>query len=410
MTILARLIFMSKETISSPLSTWAQNIAPSPTLAVDAKAKAMRAAGKDVCGFGAGEPDFDTPKFICDACAKALAEGKTRYVPTPGILPLRKAIAADYTSRGFKGIDESCVVVSPGGKMSCYLTILALVSPGDEVLIPAPYWVSYPEMVKLAGGSVKVLPTSDADAFKISAEQLKAALSPRTKLLILTSPSNPTGAVYSRAEIEAIVKVAVEAGVYILSDEIYSSLTYDGAEAVSPATLSDEAARFVATASGFAKSYAMTGWRLGTLVAPKAIASAVSKLQSQMSSNCTTFAQYGALAVYENPELAKKSVAEMRAVFDRRRQMLCDGLNAIAGITCYRSQGAFYLFPNISSFGLRSTEFAEKLLEEELVAVVPGIAFGAEGYVRISYATSDEILKKGLTRIANFCSRLAKKS
>ncbi len=401
---------MSQNTIPSPLSPWAQNISPSPTLAVDAKAKALKAAGKDVCGFGAGEPDFDTPKFICDACVKAIAEGKTRYVPTPGILPLRKAIAADYTSKGFKDIDEGCVVISPGGKMSCYLAILSLVGPGDEVIIPAPYWVSYPEMVKLAGGSVKTIETGDATEFKISADQLKAAITSKTKLIILTSPSNPTGAVYSRAETEAIVKIAVESGVYILSDEIYSQLTYDGVEATSPATLSDEAAKFVVTASGFAKSYAMTGWRLGMLVAPKAIASAVSKLQSQMSSNCTTFAQYGALAVYENPELAAKSVAEMRTVFNRRRKILCDGLNGIPGISCYRSQGAFYLFPNISSFGLSSTEFAEKLLEEELVAVVPGIAFGAEGYVRVSYATSDEILKKGLERIANFCARISKKS
>ena len=180
---------MSNDNSASPLSTWAKNIAPSPTLAVDAKAKALKAAGKDVCGFGAGEPDFDTPQFIREACAKALAEGKTRYVPTPGIPALRKAIAADYAARGFRGVDETCVVVSPGGKMSCYLSILALVSPGDEVVIPAPYWVSYPEMVKLAGGSVKVVPTTDATGFKMSAEQLRAAITPKTKLLVLTSPS-----------------------------------------------------------------------------------------------------------------------------------------------------------------------------------------------------------------------------
>lgn len=401
---------MSNDNQASPLSTWARNIAPSPTLAVDAKAKALKAAGKDVCGFGAGEPDFDTPQFIREACAKALAEGKTRYVPTPGILPLRKAIAADYTAKGFKNIDETCVVLSPGGKMSCYLSILALISPGDEVIIPAPYWVSYPEMVKLAGGNVKVLQSDDSAGFKISAEQLRAAITPKTKLLILTSPSNPTGAVYSRAELEALVNIAVEAGIYILSDEIYSALTYDGAEASSPATFSEAASRHVITASGFAKAYAMTGWRLGITVAPKAIAGAVSKLQSQMSSNCTTFAQYGALAVYEQPELAKQAVAEMLVHFDRRRKMLCDALNAIPGISCYRSQGAFYLFPNIASFGMSSTEFAEKLLEEELVAVVPGSAFGAEGYIRLSYATADETIRKGVDRLAKFCARYRKEA
>ena len=388
------------------LSTWARNISPSPTLAVDAKAKALKAEGKDVCGFGAGEPDFDTPQFIKDACAKALAEGKTKYVPTPGILPLRKAIAADYTARGFRNLTEMNVVLSPGGKMSCYLAVMATISPGDEVVIPAPYWVSYPEMVKLAGGVPKFVLAEDSAGFKITAEQLRAAITPKTRLIILTSPSNPTGAVYSREELEALIAVAVEHGIYVLSDEIYAHLTYDGVSASHPATFSERASELVITASGFAKTYAMTGWRLGTIVAPAPIAKAISGLQSQMSSNCTTFAQFGALAVYEQPEKAKAAVAEMLAVFDRRRKLLCDGLNAIPGISCYRSQGAFYLFPNIKSFGLSSTDFAAKLLEEELVAVVPGFAFGAEGYMRLSYATSDETILKGLERIARFCKKL----
>lgn len=397
---------MKTSNTSSFLSTWAANISPSPTLAVDAKAKALKAEGKDVCGFGAGEPDFDTPQFIKDACVKALAEGKTKYVPTPGILPLRKAIAADYTARGFNGVSEANVVLSPGGKMSCYLSIVATVSPGDEVVIPAPYWVSYPEMVKLAGGVPKFILAEDSAGFKITPEQLRAAITPKTRLLILTSPSNPTGAVYSRAEMEAIIAVAVEHNIYVLSDEIYAHLVYDGVSACHPATFSPRAAELVITASGFAKTYAMTGWRLGTIVAPLPVAQSVSKLQSQMSSNCTTFAQYGALAVYEQPDKASAAVAEMLASFDRRRQLLLDGLNAIPGISCYRSQGAFYLFPSIKSFGLSSTDFAAKLLEEELVAVVPGIAFGAEGYMRLSYATSDETIKKGLERIARFCKKL----
>lgn len=393
-------------TPSSFLSTWANNIAPSPTLAVDAKAKALKAEGKDVCGFGAGEPDFDTPQFIKDACAKALAEGKTKYVPTPGILPLRKAIAADYTARGFRDVSEANVVLSPGGKMSCYLSILATVSPGDEVVIPAPYWVSYPEMVKLAGGVPKYVLAEDSAGFKITPTQLRAAITPKTRMLIITSPSNPTGSVYSREELEALIEVAVEHNIFVLSDEIYSHLVYDGCVACSPATFSERAAELVITAAGFSKTYAMTGWRLGTVVAPKVVAKAISSLQSQMSSNCTSFAQYGALAVYEQPDKAAAAVAEMLATFDRRRRILLDGLNAIPGISCYRSHGAFYLFPNIKSFGLPSADFAARLLEEELVAVVPGNAFGAEGYMRVSYATSDETIQKGIERIARFCAKL----
>lgn len=388
------------------LSTWATNISPSPTLAVDAKAKALKAEGKDVCGFGAGEPDFDTPQFIKNACARALSEGKTKYVPTPGILPLREAIAADYTARGFRDVTAANVVLSPGGKMSCYLAVVATISPGDEVVIPAPYWVSYPEMVKLAGGVPKFVLAEDSAGFKITPAQLRAAITPNTRLLILTSPSNPTGSVYSREELEALVEIAVEHDIYILSDEIYANLVYDGVKACSPATFSARAAELVITASGFAKTYAMTGWRLGTIVAPLPVAKAISSLQSQMSSNCTTFAQYGALAVYKHPEKARAAVAEMLASFDRRRKLLFAGLNAIPGISCYRSSGAFYLFPNIKSFGLPSADFAARLLEEELVAVVPGSAFGAEGYMRLSYATSDEVIEKGIARIAHFCEKL----
>ncbi len=390
------------------LSTWSRNIAPSPTLAVDAKAKALKAAGKDVCGFGAGEPDFDTPQFVKDACAKALAEGQTKYAPTPGIPALRKAIAESYAARGFAGVTEANVVVSPGGKMSCYLAILATVSPGDEVVIPAPFWVSYPEMVKLAGGVPRLIAAEDTTGFKVTPEQLRAALSPRTRMVVLNSPSNPTGAVYTRPELEALVRICVEAGVWILSDEIYEHLVYDGQTTCSPATFSPEAARLTITVSGYAKTYSMTGWRLGTLVADKALAAAVGDLQSQISSNATTFAQFGALAVHQHPDKAKAALAEMQVAFDRRRLLLWEGLNAIPGLTCYRSQGAFYLFPNIRKFGLSSADFAARLLEEELVAVVPGSAFGSEGYIRLSYATSDEVIRKGLGRLARFCAKVAR--
>ena len=388
------------------LSSWSKNVAPSPTLAVDAKAKALKAAGKDVCGFGAGEPDFDTPAFIKDACAKALAEGQTKYAPTPGIPALRKAIAEAYTARGFAGIGEGNVVVSPGGKMSCYLAILATISPGDEVIIPAPFWVSYPEMVKLAGGVPRFVVAEDTTGFKITPAQLTAALTPRTRMVVINSPSNPTGAVYTRAELEALVAICVKAGVWILSDEIYEHLVYDGQTTCSPATFSPEAARLTITVSGYAKTYSMTGWRLGTLVAGKEVSAAVADLQSQISSNATTFAQFGALAVHQHPDKAKASLAEMAVAFDRRRLKLWQGLNAIPGLTCYRSQGAFYLFPNIRKFGLSSSDFAARLLEEELVAVVPGSAFGAEGYIRLSYATSDATIEKGLERLGRFCAKL----
>jgi aspartate aminotransferase len=293
--------------------------------------------------------------------------------------------------------------------MSCYLAILATISAGDEVIIPAPYWVSYPEMVKLAGGKPVVVNAEDVTGFKITPAQLSAALTPKTRMVIINSPSNPTGAVYTRAELEALVAICVKANVWIMSDEIYENLVYDGQTTCSPATFSPEAARLTITVSGYAKSYSMTGWRLGTLVASdKALAAAVADLQSQISSNATTFAQFGALAVHQHPDKAKASLAEMGAVFDKRRLNLLAGLNAIPGLTCYRSQGAFYLFPNIKSFGLTSAQFADRLLEEELMAVVPGSAFGSEGYIRLSYATSDQVIAQGLERLARFCSKLKK--
>jgi len=391
----------------NPLSPWAQNISPSPTLAVDSKAKALKAEGKDVCGFGAGEPDFDTPEFIKEACVDALRRGETKYAPAPGVPRLRAALAEKYVRQnGVAGVAPEQVVVSPGGKFSCYLAILATCGPGDEVLIPAPYWVSYPEMAKLAGAKPVFLFAGDDQGFKITAGQLKEALTPKTRLVILNSPSNPTGAVYSRAEIEAIMAVALEAGVYVMSDEIYEHLLYDGVEFVSPASLSAEAAAHTITVAGFSKTFSMTGWRLGTLVAPAPIAKAVSSIQSQTSSNATTFAQWGALAALEKPAEAEAAIREMLAVFDRRRLTLLDGLNGVDGIRCERAQGAFYLFPNIASFGMDSTAFASKLLEEELVAVVPGIGFGADAYMRVSYATSDEVIDKGLERLTRFCQGL----
>jgi aspartate aminotransferase len=386
------------------LSPWAKNVSPSPTLAVDAKAKALKAAGEDVCGFGAGEPDFDTPAFIKEACAKALAEGKTKYAPAAGIPDLRQALADQYHENGvLTEANSAQVVVSPGGKYSCYLAILATCGPGDEVIIPAPYWVSYPEMVKLAGAQPKIILAGDDQGFKVTASQIEEAITPATKLIILNSPSNPTGCLYEKSEMEEIVELACKKDLLIMSDEIYEYLLYEGSTHYRPASFSAEAAERVITVSGFSKTFSMTGWRLGTLVANPEIAKAVASLQSQTTSNATTFSQYGALAAVQNWSSAMQAVNEMLVHFDRRRLMLLNGLNAINGVSCLRSQGAFYLFPNISKLGMSSEDFSNQLLEKEKVAVVSGHAFGSDGYARLSYATSDEIIEKGLSRITRFC-------
>ncbi|MCC5025856.1 MAG: pyridoxal phosphate-dependent aminotransferase [Candidatus Synoicihabitans palmerolidicus] len=392
--------------VPAPLSTWVLNVSPSPTLAVDAKAKALKAAGEDVCGFAAGEPDFDTPAHIKEAATQALRDGKTKYAPTPGIPPLREAIAAKYSETYNQPTKAAQVVVSPGGKFSCYLTILAVCSSGDEVIVPAPYWVSYPEMVKLAGATPKVVVATDATGFKLTPEMLEAAITPRSKLIILNSPSNPSGAVYTVEELRALTAVAMKHNLYIMSDEIYEHLLYDGVQHVSPASFSDEARERTIIVSGFAKTFAMTGWRLGTLVAPAAIAKSVAELQSQMTSNATTFAQWGALAAYTEKDKTQAALEEMLVAFDRRRKLVHEGLNSIDGIDCLLSKGAFYLFPNVSSFGLKDLEFCERLLESEKVAAVHGSAFGTEGFLRISYATADETLNKGLERLARFCGTL----
>jgi aspartate aminotransferase len=389
-----------------PLSTWAKNISPSPTLAVDAKAKALKAAGEDVLNFAAGEPDFDTPEHIKEACIAALKSGKTKYAPTPGIDPLRQAIADRYLAEYGLKVAASQVVVSPGGKFSCYLGIMATCSPGDEVIIPAPYWVSYPEMVKLAGATPKFVFADDQTGFLLTPEMLEAAITPKTKLVILNSPSNPSGAVYTRAQLEAIVAVAVKHNLYILSDEMYEHLMYDGAKPTCVATLSKEAEARTIVVAGFSKTYSMTGWRLGTLIAPPAIAKACAEIQSQQSSNATTFAQYGALAALTEKDKTAASLKLMLAAFDRRRKFLHAELNKIPGVSCLLAQGAFYLFPNVSSFGLKDQEFCARLLEQEKVAAVFGSAFGAEGYLRLSYATSDETIKKGVERLARFCASL----
>ena len=385
------------------ISKRAASLAPSLTLAIDSKAKQMKAEGQDVVGFGAGEPDFDTPQHIKDAAAKALAEGFTKYTPSAGIPELRQAIADKFKRENGLTYKASQIIVSCGGKHSCYNVILATCQEGDEVIIPAPYWLSYPEMVKLAGANPIILQTSDRTEFKVTTEQLRQAITPRTRLFILNSPSNPTGTVYTPAEIKALGDVCVEKGVLIMSDEIYEQLLYDGAVHKSVASISQAHFDHTIVVHGFAKAWSMTGWRLGFLAAPEPIAKAIDAIQSHSTSNPTSFAQKGAVAALTGPQ---DHIKGWLAEYDRRRTYAWKKLSSIPRISCVNSRGAFYLFPNISMTGLNSTDFCARLLEQEKVAAVPGIAFGADDYIRISYATSMANIEKGLDRLERFVTAL----
>jgi aspartate aminotransferase len=387
------------------ISQRAAALSPSLTLAIDAKAKKLKAEGADVCGFGAGEPDFDTPQHIKDAAAKALAEGFTKYTPAAGIPELRQAIAAKHQRENGLTYKPSQIIVSCGGKHSCYNVILATCEAGDEVIIPAPYWLSYPEMVKLAGATPVILNTSDRTEFKVTPDQLRAAITPRTRLFILNSPSNPTGSVYTPEEVKALGDVCVEKGVLIMSDEIYEHLLYDGATVRSVASFSPQHFEYTIIVHGFAKAWSMTGWRLGWCAAPEPIARAIDAVQSHSTSNPTSFAQKGAVAALNGPQ---DHLALWLGEFARRRTYAWQKLNAMPGVTCVNAKGAFYLFPNISGTGLKSSEFCARLLEQEKVAAVPGIAFGADDYIRLSYATSLANIEKGLGRMEKFCTALRK--
>ena len=385
------------------ISKRAASLAPSLTLAIDSKAKQMKAEGQDVVGFGAGEPDFDTPQHIKDAAVKALAEGFTKYTASAGIPELRQAIADKFKRENGLSYKASQIIVSCGGKHSCYNVMMATCQDGDEVLIPAPYWLSYPEMVKLAGATPVILQTSDRTEFKVTPEQLRQAITSRTRLFILNSPSNPTGTVYSPAEIKALGDICVEKDVLIMSDEIYEHLLYDGAVHKSVASISPAHFEHTIVVHGFAKAWSMTGWRLGFLAAPEPIAKAVDAIQSHSTSNPTSFAQKGGVAALTGPQDHLKG---WLAEYARRRTYAWKKLNSIPRISCVNSRGAFYLFPNISQTGLKSTEFCAKLLEQEKVAAVPGVAFGADDYLRISYATSMANIEKGLERLERFVKAL----
>jgi aspartate aminotransferase len=385
------------------ISQRAASLSPSLTLAIDSKAKQMKAEGQDVVGFGAGEPDFDTPQHIKDAAAQALAAGFTKYTPASGIPELRQAIADKFKAENGLDYKPSQIIVSCGGKHSCYNVILATCEEGDEVIIPSPYWLSYPEMVKLASAQPVIVETTDKTDFKMTPEALRQAISPRTRLLILNSPSNPTGSVYTPEEIKAIGDICVEKGILIMSDEIYEHLLYDGAQHKSVAAFSQAHYEHTIIVHGFAKAWSMTGWRLGWCAAPEPIAKAIDAIQSHSTSNPTSFAQKGAVAALKGPQ---DHLPKWLAEFDKRRTFAWQKLNSIPGITCVNAKGAFYLFPNIAGTGLKSTEFCARLLETEKVAAVPGVAFGADDYIRLSYATGMANIEKGLERLEKFCRAL----
>ena len=382
------------------LSSHAVQLSPSLTLAIDSKAKAMRAEGIDVCGFGAGEPDFDTPEHIKEAAIKALQEGFTKYTPSAGLPELRTAISEKYAKDNNLDYKPSQVIVSNGAKQSCYNAILACCEPGDEVIIPAPYWLSYPDMVRLVGAEPVIVQTKASNSYKMTAEEFENAMTPRTKMVIINSPGNPTGSVYTREELEALVEVALTEDIFILADEIYEKLIYDDASHVSVASLSKEAYDLTITVNGFSKAYAMTGWRLGYLGAPEEIAKVIDSLQSHSTSGPNSFAQKGAVAALKG---SQQCVTDMRDEFNVRREYMYERLAAIPNLSTVKPLGAFYMLADISKFGLSSTNFADRLLSKAEVAVVPGIAFGDDKTVRLSYATDLETIKTGLDRIEQFC-------
>lgn len=386
------------------LSPAVMNIKPSITLAVTARANAMKAQGIDVIPLSAGEPDFDTPTHIADAAVEAIRSGFTKYTPSAGIPELKKAVCEKFRRDNGLEFTPSQVIINSGAKHSVFLAIFVLVGPGDEVIIPAPYWVSYPEMVTLAGGATVVIEGRKEHGLKITAHQLREAITPRTKLLILNTPSNPTGMVYSERELREIAEIIAETGMYVLSDEIYEKLIYDGRRHVSIGSLSPEVFARTITVNGVSKAYSMTGWRIGYTAGPEEIIRAMDAVQSQEISNPASISQKAALAALTGPE---DLVETMLREYDRRRRYVVDRLNTLEGVSCLMPEGAFYVFPDMSAVYGRSYKgrliagsaaFGDYMLDEWKIAIIPGAGFGADAYVRLSYATSMANIEKGLDR------------
>jgi len=380
-------------------------LTPSATLAITALAKEMKAKGENVCSMCAGEPDFDTPQPIKDACIKALQDGKVTYTPASGLPDLRKLVAKKFKEENNIDGTWEQTVVAPGAKFSVFTAVVALCGPGDEVIIPAPYWLSYPEMVKAAGATVVELPTKAENNYELCPDDLEKAITENTRLLILNTPSNPTGAIYRRETLEKIAEIAVRRNIMVLSDEIYEKLVYDADKPhVSIASLSPEINARTITVNGLSKTYAMTGWRLGYLTAPRWLTKRIIAFQSHTTSNATTFAQYGAMAALEGK--AETEVKHMIAMFAKRRDLIYSLISKIDGIKCIRPQGAFYILCDISSFGLKSEDFCNQLLERKKLAAIPCWSFGAEGTIRLSYACSEKNIEDAVNRLTEFCKEL----
>lgn len=389
-------------------------IAPSLTLAIDAKAKSMKAEGQDVIGFGAGEPDFDTPAFIKDAAKEALDKGLTKYTPASGTLALRQAICDKLKQKNNLNYEPAQIVVSNGAKHSLFNAFAAILNPGDEVIVPVPFWVTYPELIQFNDGVPVYVESTEEEGFVPSIKAIEAVITPRTKAIILNTPSNPSGAVYSEKDIRAIAELAVKHQFFIVSDEIYEELIYDGNKPFSPAQISDEVKDLTIIVNGFSKAYAMTGWRLGYTASTLPIAKAMGSLQSHATSNPNSIAQYAAVAALTD-QRAQPEIDRMVQAFDARRIDMVERINSIEGLSCRRPEGAFYVMMNISkiigkSFNGKtiqgSMDFCDMILEDQKVALVPGIAFGADEFCRLSYATSEENIKNGLARVAQFVSQL----
>ncbi|MEM4251026.1 MAG: pyridoxal phosphate-dependent aminotransferase [Candidatus Bathyarchaeia archaeon] len=386
---------------SRMISQRAQSISPSPTLGITSTAKRLKREGRDVVNFGAGEPDFPTPENIKMAAVKAINENITYYTPTAGIEELRQAIADKLRRCNGVSYEPSEIVVSCGGKHSLYNIMQVLLNPGDEALLIAPYWVSYLEQIKLAGAQPRLVQTGEEN--KIDLDELKELITERTRLLVLNSPSNPAGTVLSHSELKSIADVVVERGLWVVSDEVYEAFVYDGSRHISIASLGEEVKARTVISNAFSKTYSMTGWRIGYTAGPKEVAEAIGRLQDHMTSNPTSIAQMAALEALKGPQT---SVRNMIEAFDKRRRLMVSRLNEMRNVECHMPKGAFYAFPNIQSTGLSSMQFSDRLLREALTAVVPGIAFGRDGNVRLSYATSTQEIERGMDRMERFCRGL----
>jgi aspartate aminotransferase len=394
------------------LSNRAKSLKPSPTLAINAKAKSMQAQGIHVISFGAGEPDFDTPENIKQAAKKALDEGFTKYTPVGGIDELKDAIIKKFERDTGLSYKRSEILVSCGGKHSFYNLAQAIFDQGDEVIIPAPYWVSYPPMVSLAVGSPVIVETTEKNEFKITPEALKKAITPRTKALIINSPSNPTGSAYTKKNLEKIAEIALSKNIFVISDEIYEKIVYDGFQFTSIASLSEEMKKRTIIVHGVAKTYSMTGWRIGYTAGSEEIIAAMNNIQSQSTSNPTSIAQKASVEALIGPQ---SEVEKMISAFAQRRNYIVDRLNKMSGVSCYKPVGAFYVFPNFSSYygkayqGKKienSTHLADYFLDVARVAVVPGVEFGADPFERLSFATSLENIKEGLDGVEEALKKL----